>query len=98
MPAYLVVRIEVTDWEKYRQYAAATPAVISRYGGRFIIRGAPSEVLEGEPEPRRLVVIEFPTLARVKEFYNSPEYRRVKELRADAAHGQFLAVDGFSVA
>jgi uncharacterized protein (DUF1330 family) len=94
MPAYLIARIEVTDWEKYQQYVEATPAVISRYGGKFIVRGAQSVVLEGEPETRRLVVIEFPTLERAKQFFHSPEYTRVKQLRIAASVGQFLAVDG----
>jgi uncharacterized protein (DUF1330 family) len=94
MPAYLIARIEVTDWERYRQYVEATPGVISRYGGKFIIRGGQTVVLEGEPETRRLVVIEFPTLERAKQFYDSPEYTRVKQLRVGAALGQFLAVEG----
>ena len=94
MPAYLIARIEVTDWERYRHYTAATPEVIARFGGRFIVRGGPVTVLEGEAEPRRLVVIEFPSLERARQFYHSPEYSRVKALRAGAALGQVLAVDG----
>jgi uncharacterized protein (DUF1330 family) len=97
MPAYLIARIEVTDWERYRQYVEATPGVISRYGGKFIVRGGQSVVLEGEPETRRLVVIEFPTLERAQEFFHSPEYTRVKQLRTGASVGQFLAVDGIPV-
>lgn len=96
MAAYIIARVEVTDWERYQQYTKATPDAIARYGGKFIVRGGKIVTLEGEPEPRRLVVIEFPSLERVEEFYNSPEYSQVKELRAGAAIGQFLAVDGFS--
>lgn len=95
MPAYIIARVEVTDWERYRQYTKATPEVIGRYGGKFIVRGAESVTLEGEPEKRRLVIIEFPTLERAKEFYHSLEYTQVKGLRAGAAVGQFLAVEGF---
>ena len=96
MPAYILARVEVTDWERYREYTKATPAAISRYGGKFIVRGGEIVNLEGEPETRRLVVIEFPTLDRAKEFYNSAEYTAVKALRAGAAVGQFVAVNGFS--
>ncbi len=96
MAAYLIARVEVTDWEQYQQYTAATPAVIQQYGGRFIVRGGPIVTLEGEPETRRLVVIEFPDLARARQFFHSPEYRRVKELRHGAAVGQFIAVDGWA--
>ncbi len=94
MPAYLIARIEVTDWERYRQYVEATTEVVTRYGGKFVVRGGQSVVLEGEPENRRLVVIEFPTLERAQEFFHSPEYTRVKHLRGGASVGQFLAVDG----
>ena len=94
MPAYLIARVEVTDWTRYREYTQATPEVVARYGGKFIIRGGEITVLEGEPETRRLVVIEFPSLDQAKAFYHSPEYSQVKSLRAAAAVGQFLAIDG----
>jgi uncharacterized protein (DUF1330 family) len=94
MPAYLIARVEVTDWDRYHEYTKATPEAIARYGGRFIVRGGEIVTLEGEPESRRLVIIEFPSLARAREFYHSPEYTKVKQLRAGAAIGQFLAVDG----
>jgi uncharacterized protein (DUF1330 family) len=95
MPAYIIARVEVTDWPKYRQYTLATPEVIERYEGKFIVRGGQMTTLEGEPETRRLVVIEFPNMVKAQEFFLSPEYSRVKELRARAAIGQFLAVDGY---
>jgi len=96
MPAYIIARVQVTDWERYRQYTDSTPETIARYGGKFIVRGGQIVTLEGEPENRRLVVIEFPSLERAQEFYHSPEYSKVKELRTGAAIGQFLAIDGYS--
>ena len=97
MPAYIIARVAVTDWDRYREYTKATPEVIALYGGKFIVRGGEIVTLEGEPEDRRLVVIEFPSRQRAKEFFNSPEYTRVKEFRKGAAIGQFLLVDGFQV-
>jgi uncharacterized protein (DUF1330 family) len=97
MPAYIIARVDVTDWTLYREYTKATPEVIAKYGGKFIVRGGEIVTLEGEPETRRLVVIEFPSLARAQEFFNSPEYTKVKELRAGAAIGQFLAVEGSAI-
>ena len=94
MPAYIIARVEVTDWSRYREYTQATPAAIARYGGKFIIRGGDILTLEGESETRRLVVIEFPTLEQAKTFYDSPEYGGAKQLRAGAAIGQFIAVNG----
>ncbi len=94
MPAYLIARVEVTDWERYREYTKATPAAIAQYGGRFIVRGGQVHTLEGEPEQRRLVIIEFPSLDQAQAFFHSPEYSRAKVLRQGAAIGQFLAVEG----
>ena len=94
MPAYIIARVEVTDWTRYREYTKATPAAIAPYGGKFVVRGPDIITLEGEPETRRLVVIEFPSLEQAKAFYHSPEYSEVKKLRAGAAIGQFIAVEG----
>jgi uncharacterized protein (DUF1330 family) len=96
MPAYVIARIQVTDWERYQQYTKATPAAIDRFGGRFIIRGGETITLEGPPETARLVVIEFSSLERAKAFYHSEEYSRARKLREGAATGQFLAVDGYT--
>ena len=94
MAAYIIARVEVTDWERYRQYTSATPEVIAKYGGKFIIRGGEILTLEGDPENRRLVVIEFPSLRSAEEFFHSSEYTKVKELRVGASIGQFLAIAG----
>jgi uncharacterized protein (DUF1330 family)/nitroreductase len=94
MPAYLIARVEVTDWARYREYMKATPGAIERFGGRFIVRGGETATLEGPEEKRRVVVIEFPSLERVKAFYGSEEYSRAKELRAGAATGQFMVLEG----
>jgi len=97
MPAYIIARVEVTDWDRYREYTKATPAAIARYGGRFIVRGGEMVVLEGPAETRRVVVIEFPTLDKAKEFFHSEEYSQVKKLRKGAAMGQFIAIEGSSI-
>ncbi len=96
MPAYLIAKLTVTDWERYREYTRRTPAVIERFGGKFIVRGGETVTLEGPPETGRVVVIEFPSLARVKEFFASPEYLEAKRFREGAATGQFIAIDGYA--
>ena len=94
MTAYLLGRVEVTDPDRYKEYMKKTPGAIEKYGGRFIVRGGDVVTLEGPGETRRLVLIEFPSLEKAKEFYYSPEYQEAKKLRAGAASGQFLAIDG----
>ncbi len=95
MPAYIIARVEVTNWERYREYTKATPAAIKHFGGRFIVRGGEAVTLEGPEETRRVVIIEFPTLERAKEFFHSEEYSQVKKLREGAATGQFIVIDGY---
>lgn len=94
MPAYLIARVQVTDWERYREYTKLTPGAIARFGGRFIVRGGENLTLEGPPETGRVVVIEFPTFEQAKAFYNSADYARARKLREGAATGQFILVDG----
>ena len=96
MPAYIIARVQVTDWERYREYTRATPGAIEKFGGKFIVRGGETTTLEGPSETARLVVIEFPSLEKAKAFYHSEEYTRAKKLREGAATGQFLVVDGYA--
>lgn len=94
MPAYIIVRVQVTDEDKYSQYKERTPEAVAKHGGRFIVRGGQVMTLEGPEETRRIVVIEFPTLQRAQDFYKSDEYQNAKMFRHGAADAQFIAVDG----
>ena len=98
MPAYLVARIRVTDPEKYRGYMALSPAAIEKHGGRFLARGGEIVTLEGEPEERRVVIVEFPSLEAARTFYDSPEYREARAAREGAAEAQFFVVEGLEAA
>ena len=93
-PGYLVADIEVTDPDMYTEYAAGVPDTVAAYDGRYLIRGAQGEVLEGSWTPKRLVVLEFESLERVKEWYNSPEYADLKKLRHSASKGNAIFAEG----
>ena len=94
MAAYLLARVEVTDWDRYKEYTKKTPGAVAKYGGKFIIRAGEMVTLEGPEEMRRLVLIEFPSFEKAKDFYYSQEYQEAKQLREGAATGQFLVIDG----
>jgi len=96
MPAYIIARLEVTDWTRYREYTKATPAVIEQFGGKFLVRGGELVTLEGPEETRRVVIIEFPSFERAKAFWHSKEYSQVRKLREGAAIGLFMAIDGYT--
>jgi uncharacterized protein (DUF1330 family) len=94
MPAYLVSEVEITDPKGYEEYRKLAGASLDRYGGKFIVRGGKTEVLEGDWNPKRLVVCEFESLARLREWYSSREYREAKEVRQKTAKARIIAVEG----
>jgi uncharacterized protein (DUF1330 family) len=94
MPAYVIARVEVTDWDKYNEYLKVGPGTIAQYGGRFIARNGEKATLEGPEETRRMIILEFPSLAKAKAWYNSKEYQDAKKLRAGASIGSLVAIDG----
>ena len=98
MSAYLIIRVAVSDWDKYRAYMARTPDALAKYQGRFIARGGATVTLEGPAETRRVALVEFPSLALAQAFYQSPDYQAAKALRDGACEAEFLAVEGLSPA
>lgn len=94
MAAYAVVNVRVTDPARYEEYRSKAPATIASYGGRYLARGGALETLEGEWDPERLVVLEFESMGRLREWYDSPEYAPLKQLRQEAAATQFVIVEG----
>lgn len=94
MPAYLIANVEVKDTEKFREYLKSTPAIIKKYGGRFLVQGGDFEICEGNWNPKRLVLVEFESIQKAKEFYNSPEYRAIINLRRSAAYTEWVFVEG----
>jgi uncharacterized protein (DUF1330 family) len=96
MPAYLIAQIDVRDPGRYREYALHTPRVIAAFGGRMVVRNGSRQVLEGTPDPRRVIVVEFPTLDDVRRFHASPEYTVLRRMREAAADAQIIAIDGFA--
>jgi uncharacterized protein (DUF1330 family) len=94
MPAYLIADIEITDPLGYDEYKKRVPAVIAAHGGRYLARGGASEVLEGTWRPKRSAIIEFPTLASMKAFWESPEYQPLREIRERSAKSNLVVIEG----
>ena len=94
MSAYVIARVNVTDWEKYKEYAKASPGAIAEFGGKFIARGGEMITLEGPEETSRVVIVEFPSFEQAKAFYYSDTYQAAIKLREGAAEGQFILVEG----
>jgi uncharacterized protein (DUF1330 family) len=96
MPAYVISELEVLDpvaMESYRTLAARS---IAQYGGRYLVRGGPAEAVEGGPAPKTIVVVEFPSMARLREWYASPEYAEALKVRRTALDRRLIFVEGVS--
>ena len=94
MPAYVIIETDIHDPEQYERYKAASPAAVAAGDGRFLARGGELAVLEGDWNPPRIVVLEFPDLETVKRWYDSPDYQEAKRLREGAASLRMVAVEG----
>jgi len=91
---YLVFRSVLHDKEGIRPYGRAVLPLVARFGGQFIVTADAPEAVEGSPDLRRIVVIEFPSLAAARAFWTSPEYAEVKKLRASAATVDAILFEG----
>jgi uncharacterized protein (DUF1330 family) len=94
MSAYVVVEIEVLDPKRYETYKQLAPPSIAQYGGRYVARGGEVTTLEGTWSPKRLVILEFPSVDQAKAWWNSTEYAEAKALRQAVARTQMIVVAG----
>ena len=94
MPAYVIAHIDVKGPVRYEDYKKMSPISIQKYGGRFVARGGKCEVLEGTWQPKRLVLLEFPSVERAREWWASEDYRPAKELRQATSSGDMIVVEG----
>jgi uncharacterized protein (DUF1330 family) len=94
MAAYVISEVEPRDpvgWETYRSMAART---IAQYGGRYLVRGGAAEAAEGGPPPKTLIIVEFPSMERLREWYASPEYAEALKVRQTALERRLIFVEG----
>jgi uncharacterized protein (DUF1330 family) len=94
MAAYVIGEVDVMDPAAYEDYRKQVGAVVTKYGGRFIARGGKVETLEGGWSPKRLVVLEFPSMEQALKWYRSPEYAPLIKLRQKASRGKLVALEG----
>ena len=94
MSAYVIVDIDVTDPVVYDTYKKMASSAVAAYGGKYLARGGQTEVLEGDWQPKRLVILEFASVAQAKAWVDSPEYRPARALRHQAATSRMVVIDG----
>jgi uncharacterized protein (DUF1330 family) len=92
-PAYFIAEVTVTDAETFKGYAAAVPATIEKYGGKYMARGGNTKALEGEP-PKRIIITAFKSMGDAVRWYDSPEYSPIKSIRLRSAKSRGFIVEG----
>ena len=94
MAAYAIAEVDVTDPAQFEEYRKLVPATIAQYGGKYLVRGGAVDSKEGGWTPKRLVVLEFPSMAQARKWYDSPEYAPVLAVRLKSARSRVLLVEG----
>ena len=94
MTAYVIAAETVKDEAMFDEYRKQVPATVAPFGGKFIVRGGAIEGKEGGWAPKRLAIVEFPTMEQALKWYESPEYRPLLELRERASTARVVIVEG----
>jgi len=94
MSAYIIAEVKVHDAQIYEEYKGQVQPTLDKYGGRFVVRVGETELLEGDWNPSRLVVLEFPSADDAKAWWSSHEYAEPKALRQRSAVTQMVLVQG----
>ena len=94
MAAYVIADIAVTDPARYEEYRKLAGASLAAFGGKFVVRGGSTAVLEGNWQPERLVVLEFPSVADAKAWWCSGSYRVARDVRSRAAITHMIVAEG----
>ncbi len=95
MPAYIIVEVEVHHPVEYEDYKKLTTLTLATYNGKFIVRGGEAKTLEGDWQPKRIVVLEFPSKELAEQWWASDEYAPAKALRQKTATTRMILVEGF---
>jgi uncharacterized protein (DUF1330 family) len=98
MSAYVISELEVRDPVAIETYRTVAAKSIAQYGGRYLVRNGATTVAEGGPPPNSFVVVEFPSMARLREWYASPEYAEALKVRRTALDRRLIFVEGVPAA
>ena len=94
MPAFVIIELSVLNKEEIIEYQKLAPIAINHFDGKFVVRGGQVTSLEGDWNPERIVIIQFPTVERAKEWWNSEMYSKAKSIRQKVAETKMIIVEG----
>ncbi len=94
MPAYVIFDVEIRDLARYQDFMSQVKPALEAAGARYLARGGAHRVHEGDWQPRRIVIIQFPSIAAWESFYNGPVYQGLKGIRDECSSARLVAVEG----
>ena len=94
MTAYVIFDVEISDPARYQTFLAGVKPALEEAGARYLARGGDHKVYEGDWEPRRIVLLEFPSIEAWEEFYNGPTYQGLKSIRDECSSARLVSVMG----
>ena len=94
MAAYMIINVEVTNPEAFKEYQERIPPVLEKFEGKYLTRGGDAERWEGRWMPHRIIMLEFPTMDHARRLYEADEFRRLKVIRFQSANTDMIVVEG----
>ena len=94
MSAYVIVEIDIVDSAGYEEYKKLAGATVEKHGGKYIVRGGRTEVLEGDWQPKRIVVLQFDSMQHAKDWLHCEEYREPRKMRHRTAKTNMVLAEG----
>jgi uncharacterized protein (DUF1330 family) len=96
MTAYVIFDVEIRDAAQYQEFMANVKPELEKVGGKYLARGGAHKIYEGDWEPRRLVLLEFPSVAAFETFYYGPTYQGLKSIRDACSSARLVSVEGLA--
>lgn len=97
MSEYVIFDVEIRDPVRYQDFMTQVKPALEAAGGRYLARGGPHKVYEGDWVPRRIVLLEFPSVSAWESFYNGPVYQSLKTIRDECSSARLVSVEGLTV-
>jgi len=91
---YLILDLSITDFDGFKEYIEKIPGFIEKHSGRYIIQGVVPEAMEGNWKPERVVVLEFPSTTKAKEFLQDPEAQELFSIRHRTTNSKLILAEG----
>ena len=94
MAGYALIDVEITDQTVFAEFRERAPAVVEAHGGRFLVRGGATEVVQGDWTPHRVVIVEFDSVERAKSWWNSPDHTELRAMLDRCSKTTVTIVEG----